>query len=128
MQSRAKKVDKLAAKYHDKRSLYQYLNEEIEAVSNIAVIDYRLKKAKLDNLTSYEISKLRRDRDDQETARKTAIRKFNRTFENEDAKIKRRAWGDALITMIVVLIAALIAFAWFFGPDFIENLKNLFGI
>jgi hypothetical protein len=128
MQRRAKSVDKLATRYHDKQSLYQYLNEEIDTTANIAVIEYRLKQAKKDNLTAYEISQLRKDRAAQEEARKAAIRKFNRTFEKEDAKIKRRAWEDAFVAMLVLLIAAIVAFAWFFGPEFLDNLKNLFGI
>ena len=125
----AKKVDKHVVDSYDREELYGYLNDQIEAESNIAVIDYRLKHAKADNLTPYEIEQLRYDRKAQRKAKEKAERQFKRTYracaETQDSG---GIWLMGFALLLLLVAGAAIGLAWFFGPDLLTHLKNWFGI
>lgn len=125
----AKKVDKHVVDLYDREVLYGYINDQIEAESNIAVIDYRLKHAKADNLTPYEIDQLKYDRKAQQKAKARAESQFKRTYrsasENSDSGL---VWLIGLGLLVLAVVGVAVGLAWFFGPNLLDNLKNWFGI
>ena len=125
----AKKVDKNVVDAYDRNMLYGYINDQIEAESNIAVIDFRLKHAKEDNLTEYEIKQLKYDRKAQHEAKSKAEAQFKRTYkrcsENSDYGL---AWLLGLGALLLVVVGVAAGLAWFFGPDLLTHLKTWFGI
>ena len=126
----ARKVRKnIPAGSIEQKDLYCYLNDQIQAESNIAVINHRLKHAKDDKLTYYEINQLKADRARQKGALKLAESQFKRTY---DRSLSRNdaggTWLLGLGVMLAVVVGVVAAFAWFFGPNFPDNLNNLFGI
>ena len=125
----AKKVDKKVVDSYDRQVLYGYLNDQIEAESNIAVIDYRLKHAKADNLTPYEIDQLKYDRKAQQKAKARAESQFRRTYRScsEDSD-SGAVWLVGLGILILAVVGVAVGLAWFFGPNLLENLKTWFGI
>ncbi len=125
----AKKVDKKIADSLDRANLYSYINDQIEAESNIAVIDFRLKHAKDDNLTPYEIKQLKYDRNAQVEAKARAAAQFKRTYSRSLTDNDAGGVWLAGLGLMLLFVAALVAvFMWFFGPNFSDNLKNIFGI
>ena len=125
----AKRVDRKIPDSYDRNVLYSYLNNQIEAESNIAVIDYRLKHAKDDLLTDYEIKQLKMDRKTLTEEKEEASLRFRRMYKRcRNAADASKAWMAGLGILILLVAAAAVGIAWFIGPDFLDNLKNWFGI
>ena len=125
----AKRVDRKIPDSYDRNVLYSYLNNQIEAESNIAVIDYRLKHAKDDLLTDYEIKQLKMDRKTLTEEKEEAALRFRRMYKRcRNAADASKAWMAGLGILILLVAAAAVGIAWFIGPDFLDNLKNWFGI
>ena len=128
IRSMAKKVDKKVADPLDRQNLYSYINDQIDAEANIAVIDYRLKHAKEDNLTPYEIKQLKYDRQTQVDAKARAASQFKRTYERSTDEDFGLAWLAGLGFLLLIVAAVVVGFLWFFGPGFADNIKNIFGM
>lgn len=124
----AKKVDKRISDPYDRETLYGYINDQIEAESNIAVIEYRLKHAKDDNLTPYEIKQLKYDREAQIETQARAHAQFKRTYQrclpDNDSGL---GWLAGIGLMLLVLGAIVAGFIWLFGSGNLENLGSFLG-
>ena len=130
IRANAKRIRKnIPAGSLEQKDLYCYLNDQIEAESNIAVINHRLKHAKDDKLTQYEINQLKADRARQRSALKLAESQFRRTYDRTINKNDAGgSWFIGLGALLAVVVGLIVGFAWFFGPNFLDNLNSLFGI
>ena len=122
----AKKVKRLATESRAKTKLYDLINTQIQAESAMALANHRLKT---ETLTEREKKNVKRDIANAKKSKKAAEKQF-RWFYKRAKNIDKDAGGSWLMGIgfvLLILIAALVGFMWFFGPDLWENVAKIMG-
>lgn len=99
----AKRVKKLKASEGEKHSIYNKMNQKLDATSTLALSEYRLKKEKN---TRKENKALKKDVKEN----KAAVKQYNEDIKWMIKKTKERnatkSWGVGFVIVLVVLVAA----------------------
>ncbi len=114
----ARKVDKLPATPAEKKRIYAAMNRKLDAESNIALAQYRLKKEKL---SRQEAKELRADIERQKKISRQTASDVNWMCERIERRHGRRGsasgWIIGLLFILLLVGGAVATFLWLFGKD-----------
>ncbi len=101
-----KKVEKLNASNGEKHSIYNKMNQKLDASSTLALCEYRLKKEKN---TKQEKKALKKDIKTNKAAIKQYDEDIKWMFKKSRERNATKSWGVGFLVVLVILVAAAAA-------------------
>lgn len=98
----AKKVEKLGASDGEKHSIYNKMNQKLDAASTLALCQYRLKKEKN---TKQETKALKKDVKTNKAAIKQYDEDIKWMFKKSRQRNATKSWGAGFAVVIVIIVA-----------------------